>query len=158
MAKVDPIALLHQMRATQAALITLAGKDDSAMRECKSLEVFLSGLSELWRAGEVRPTHPSKQQLKRHLRTRPDPFAGAWPEVLTWLHQEVELDARSVLARLQQNYPDQFTNAQLRTLQRRLREWRSLMAQKLVFNFEELAADEQLNHAISTSEIIDNSG
>ena len=37
------------------------------------------------------------------------------------------------MARLQTEYPDRFTDAQLRTMQRRVKEWRAIMAKKLVY-------------------------
>ena len=36
------------------------------------------------------------------------------------------------MARLQSEHPDRFTEAQLRTMQRRVKEWRGIMAKKLV--------------------------
>ena len=42
----------------------------------ESLEHFLSSLPELWRQGEVRPTHAPKKRARRGQRTRPDPFEG----------------------------------------------------------------------------------
>ena len=37
------------------------------------------------------------------------------------------------MARLQSKHPDRFTEAQLRTMQRRLKEWRGIMAKELVY-------------------------
>ena len=37
------------------------------------------------------------------------------------------------MARLQSECPDRFTEAQLRTMQRRVKEWRGIMAKKLVY-------------------------
>ena len=37
------------------------------------------------------------------------------------------------MARLQSERPDRFTEAQLRTLQRRVKEWRGIMAKELVY-------------------------
>ena len=36
------------------------------------------------------------------------------------------------MARLQSEHSDRFTEAQLRTMQRRVKEWRGIMAKKLV--------------------------
>jgi hypothetical protein len=49
-----------------------------------------------------------------------------------WLQAEPEATATSLLERLDQKYPGRFPEGQLRTLQRRLREWRRVMARQLV--------------------------
>ncbi len=53
--------------------------------------------------------------------------------VLIWLQSEPEATAKSLLERLEQAYPGQFPEGQLRTLQRRVREWRRVMARELVY-------------------------
>ena len=37
------------------------------------------------------------------------------------------------MARLQAEHPDRFSEAQLRTMQRRVKEWRTIMAKELVY-------------------------
>ncbi len=87
----------------------------------------------LWRQGEVHPTHRKEAPQPRSYRTRKDPFAEAWPEILIWLQSEPETTAKTLLERLEQKYPSQFPEGQLRTLQRRVWEWRRVMARELVF-------------------------
>ena len=58
-------------------------------------------------------------------RTRPDPFESVWAEVCRWLAADPGHTAQSVLNELQQRYPEQFPDSQLRTMQRRVREWRA---------------------------------
>jgi hypothetical protein len=99
----------------------------------ESLEQFLAKLPELWRNGEARPTHRSGNSRPRSWRTRKDPFDGVWPEILLWLQENPEATAKSLLERLDREYPGRFPEGQLRTLQRRIREWRHLMARKLVY-------------------------
>jgi hypothetical protein len=48
------------------------------------------------------------------------------------LDKSPEITAKELFQRLQSEYPDRFTDGQLRTLQRRIREWRQVMAKKLV--------------------------
>jgi hypothetical protein len=50
-----------------------------------------------------------------------------------WLQEDPDATAKSLLVRLRQAYPDRFPEGQLRTLQRRIGEWRRLMAHELVF-------------------------
>jgi hypothetical protein len=98
------------------------------------LEQFLAKLPELWRQGEARPTHRSTSPGVRTWRTREDPFDGVWSDILCWLQAEPEATAKSLLERLQQLHPGRFPEGQLRTLQRRIRDWRKLMARKLVYS------------------------
>lgn len=79
-----------------------------------------------WREGEL----PSdRKQHKRRWRTREDPFAGVWEEEIEPLlakDRERVLQAPVVLRWLQDKHPDRFSDSQLRTLQRRIRDWRAL--------------------------------
>jgi hypothetical protein len=74
-----------------------------------------------------RAYHRHQPQLPRWWRTRLDPFAEVWTEIVQWLEAQPERTAKSVLAELQQRYPGQFPNVQLRTLQRRVACWRATM-------------------------------
>jgi hypothetical protein len=131
LAALDPVALLHQIREGQAALAALDSGDLSHGPERQSLEAFLAQLPELWREGEVRPTH-RKASSPRTWRTRKDPFEEVWPEILLWLQQDPESTAKTLMDRLHRDYPGRFPGGQLRTLQRRIREWRHVMARELV--------------------------
>jgi hypothetical protein len=132
LAPLDPLKLLHQIREGQSALVALGSGDLQPVSDRQSLEDFLAKLPEIWRDGEVRPTHREKASPPRDWRTREDPFAKVWPEILLWLQSDPESTAKVMMDRLQQSYPGQFPDAQLRTLQRRVREWRRVMARSLV--------------------------
>ena len=58
--------------------------------------------------------------------TRPDEFAGVWPEVEAMLAGAPELEALSVFELLVSRHPGRFRPGQLRTFQRRVRQWRAL--------------------------------
>lgn len=74
---------------------------------------------------ESRPTLPS-QRAPRQWRTRADPFAEVWDsEVAPLLAKAPDLMAITVLEELQQRHPGQFGDSMLRTLQRRVRQWRA---------------------------------
>jgi hypothetical protein len=96
------------------------------------LEQFLSGLRTAWNEGEVRPTSVAKPQPKR-LRRRPDPFAAVTTELRRWFEAEPWHTSRELLERLQAQYPGVYPEGQLRTLQRRLKEWRREAAHRMVF-------------------------
>lgn len=132
--KLDPVALLHQIREAQSALAALSAGDDPANAPSHtSLEKYLAILPDLWRAGESRATHRKDSSKPRAYRTRKDPFETFWHAILTRLQKEPEVTAKEIFDALQQEYPEQFNKGQLRTLQRRLRDWRKIMARKLVF-------------------------
>jgi hypothetical protein len=61
----------------------------------------------------------------RTWRTRENPFADVWEEVQEKLELSPGLQANTLFAWLQQRYPGRFSNGQLRTLQRRIRQWRA---------------------------------
>src|SRR5579871_758804 len=131
--RLDPLELLQRIRDSQAALAALGSGDLDNGPQRQSLEQFLAKLPDLWREGEARPTHRQGAARSRTWRTRRDPFEGVWAEILLWLQEAPEATAKSLFERLQRAYPGRFPEGQLRTLQRRLREWRRLMARKLVY-------------------------
>ena len=69
---------------------------------------------------------PSKRKSARTWRTRVDPLAAVWPEVQAELERAPGLQAQTLLALLQERYPGHYSNELLRTLQRRVRQWRAL--------------------------------
>jgi hypothetical protein len=78
-----------------------------------------------WQRGPM----PSELQGQRTWRTRGDPFVGVWDEmILPLLQQDTgrKLEATTVLEWLEERYPGRYSRGQLRTLQRRLRDWRAL--------------------------------
>ena len=132
-ARLEPVFLLHAIREAQSALVAATAPEVRETPTGESLERFLAKLPRLWRHGEVRPTHAARVRSPRHWRTRKDPFEGVWGEVLVWLLAEPDATGKVLMARLQSEHPDRFTEAQLRTMQRRVKEWRSIMAKKLVY-------------------------
>lgn len=78
-----------------------------------------------WQQGPL----PSQAKGPREWRTREDPFANVWAsEVVPLLQADTKrvLEAPTVLARLIEKYPGQFHSGQVRTLQRRMRDFRAL--------------------------------
>ena len=68
---------------------------------------------------------PSEVQAAHTWRTRPDPFAEVWGEVVLLLEVNAGLQAKTVFEHLQRQYPGRFSDGQLRTLQRRVKVWRA---------------------------------
>ena len=79
-----------------------------------------------WNKGPL-PSEEKKDGRRKS--TRPDPFAGVWAEeVEPLLEADVDriLAAPTVLEWLDERHPGRFNASHLRTLQRRLRDWRAL--------------------------------
>ena len=98
----------------------------------------------------ARPTHKARVRPPRHWRTRKDPFEGVWCDVLLWLEKDPDTSAKDLLARLRKAHPNRFGDAQLRTLQRRVKDWRGVMAKKLVY----AAPDEPLLEPKNRGELV----
>jgi hypothetical protein len=65
------------------------------------------------------------ERSARHWRTRNDPFAAVWDAVAEQLGRNSDLQALTLLEWLQDSYPDQYPDKLLRTLQRRVKDWRA---------------------------------
>jgi hypothetical protein len=131
--RLDPLELLQPIREGQAARAALACAELGSGPERATLEALRAKLPELWRDGEARPTHRRGDTRPRWWRTRKDPFEGLWAEILLWLLNDPAATAQSLLERRQRAYPDRLPDGQLRTLPRRIREWRRVLARALVF-------------------------
>jgi len=68
---------------------------------------------------------PSEQSERHWWRTRPDPFADVWSVVEKQLEENSGLQAKTLFAWLQREYPGRFQDGQLRTFQRGVRRWRA---------------------------------
>lgn len=69
---------------------------------------------------------PSQMSKEHTWRTRPDPFEDVWDEVVEWLTDNSGLEAKTIFEYLQRIHPGKFEDGQLRTLQRRIKQWRGL--------------------------------
>lgn len=65
-----------------------------------------------------------KVQGKRWWRTRKDPYEAVWGEIQQQLERDPDIHATKLFSWLQLRHPDQFQDGQLRTLQRRVKDWR----------------------------------
>ena len=62
-----------------------------------------------------------------------DPFADAWPVVEGWLIAGPAVSAKTLMQRLATLIPEAYASqAQLRTLQRRVKAWRAERAKEMV--------------------------
>lgn len=68
---------------------------------------------------------PSDLKQPRTWRTRKDPFERDWPWVVEQLERAPELEAKTLFEALQRKHPGRYEEGQLRTLQRRVKQWRA---------------------------------
>ena len=73
-----------------------------------------------------------KTRVPHTWRTRADPFVDVWDKAAEKLEKEPDLTAKTIFLWLVNQHPGRFTSGQLRTLQRRVKEWRSERAADLV--------------------------
>jgi len=69
--------------------------------------------------------YPSELAKARSWRTRADPFDEVWPGMKKRLVDAPGLEAKTLFEDLLEREPDRFSAGQLRTLQRRVKEWRA---------------------------------
>jgi hypothetical protein len=148
----DPLLLLRQIHRLQEAMwhhaLLPIGADLPAPRPVvRSFDAAGCGVlgpvtpaadvvaEALARASEPRGRRgyhrSTRQPVERYWRTRPDPFADVWPEVCRELETDADRTAKELFEWLQGRHPGRFPDNQLRTFQRRAREWRA--AALLVF-------------------------
>lgn len=141
----DPVQLLVEIRGAQQTLVTLADTMETrnAGPQPLPLDKFVKGLRTAWHGGEVRPTSQPKPKAKRG-RRRPDPLVVVTDELRTWFEADPASTGRQLLDRLQVAYPGDYPDGLLRTLQRRLKIWRSEIAHALVFGRTDSAASNGL--------------
>src|SRR5260370_14945515 len=68
---------------------------------------------------------PSEMTQKHKWRTRPDAFVEVWEQIREQLEIEPGLQAKTLFEHYQQTEPGRYADGQLRTLQRRIKQWRA---------------------------------
>jgi hypothetical protein len=133
-ARLDPIALLQELRMAQQQLVEIADRPATLPEEGAppAIGPFLAGLRVAWKDHEVRPAIPGKAKPKRE-RRRPDPLAAVSEELRVRFEAAPWRTGRQLLVQLQADYPGIYPDAMLRTLQRRLKIWRSARAHAMIF-------------------------
>jgi len=110
-----------QKEKTKAIAASKAGMDEKTARKYE-------------RIGEL----PSEIQKVHTWRTRKDPFSGVLEEVKAYLVTNPALEAKTLFEHLQRKYPGEFSDGQLRTLQRRMKTWRALEGKGKEVYFEQV--------------------
>lgn len=99
----------HRNRLTQVAAAAKAGISERSARRIEHSDA------------------PPSQRPPRSWRTRIDPLAAVWDaEVVPLLQTDPQLNAVTLLEELQRRHPGEYGANVLRTLQRRMRQWRAV--------------------------------
>jgi hypothetical protein len=141
-AQLDPVRRLRDIRAAQQRLVVLSdGTSPSMVSEEPTpppLDAFLSSLRTVWQSGDARPTASDKPRQKRG-RRRPDPLVEVTGRLKRWFEDEPWRSGRELLEKLQAETPGDYPEGLLRTVQRRVKIWRSEQACALVFTHSSAA-------------------
>ena len=106
--QVRRLKMLIQTEKTQAIAALKSGMDEKTARK------YL-------KKGKL----PSQCQKEHNWRTRDDPFEQEWEEIKEKLEVNPGLEAKTIFDALQREKPGEYTDGQLRTLQRRIKVWRA---------------------------------
>lgn len=143
----DPVLLLKQIKTLQDALwkhavlptqpyqsqkaginrlkkFTVLDNDGMPAKDVQGSPTknIIAGYSE---SSKRKYRKTEKSRKPRWWRTRKDPFEEVWLEIKKMLECNPERTAISLLAELKKQYPDKYNDSHLRTLQRRVKKWRS---------------------------------
>lgn len=132
----DPVRLLRDIRSAQQRLVALADMTVPTKvgeKASPELDAFLSSLRTAWKSGGGRPTATDKPKVPRG-RRRPDPLVDVTEQLKCWFEKEPWRTGRELLEKLQAEQPGDYPEGLLRTVQRRLKIWRSEQALALVFS------------------------
>jgi hypothetical protein len=132
--RLDPIALLDRIRSEQRILADIASGSNvvEVSQETTDLDQFVQSLAVAFRGGEVRATHRRRLTEPRCWRTRADPFEDVWETLERRLENSPDTTAKALFDELRAQHPERFIDSQLRTLQRRVKAWRTTSARKLL--------------------------
>jgi transposase InsO family protein len=99
----------HRKKLTQVAAAAKAGVSERSARRIERSDALPS------------------QSSPRSWRTRQDPLAAVWDaEVVPLLQADAQLNAITLMEELQRRHPGEYGASVLRTLQRRMRQWRAV--------------------------------
>ena len=133
--KLDPIALLQNIRDVQQELAVGKAAESGQLRS-DSAESFLRQLRTVWQLGEVRPTH--RKQTEHYWRTRADPFESVQSRIQEQLELTPDITPKELFRQLREEHPGHFSDGQIRTLRRRVKEWRMQMAKRLILGANDI--------------------
>jgi len=140
--RLDPVELLKQMEHLQDLFWQYAHRPANSMNERHPLISTTIAMNNSPDAliqqsapkNRVSDNYPRmyrstpkprrRSSVPRHWRTRKDPFAAVKDQIYEQLELNPNLEVKALFNALQRRYPGMFKDVNLRTLQRRVREWR----------------------------------
>ena len=134
----DPVALLRKIEQLQERFwqyayvkpgdsiddVNVNARMHGADDESHTSPIVATVAAQTGRTYPRRYRRTKKPRAPRTWRTREDPFADIWSELRLQLELNPAQTAKDLLQDLQKRRPGQFKDGHLRTLQRRVREWR----------------------------------
>ena len=100
---------------------------ESNKQQSKSLAAEKAGMDEKTARKYLREGKlPSQLTKPRNYRTREDPFDSIWEESQCFLSQNPGLEAKQLFNYFQRKAPGRFSDSQLRTYQRKVKNWRAV--------------------------------
>jgi hypothetical protein len=127
----DPVNLMEELKRLQQNLIQFAWhlnskshdiSDSACTKKSTEQKVAMDVGTTIDYFNYKKPK--DKRSLPRTYRTRPNPFENVWDEIQLKLELQPESYAREIIEWLSAKYPGKFSNGQIRTLQRRIHDWR----------------------------------
>ena len=83
------------------------------------------GISQKTARKYIKQKRLPNEQKKSNPCSRPNPFEAHWDKVTSMLETSPELEAQTILSYLAEIYPEHYRLNQIRSLQRRLKDWRA---------------------------------
>lgn len=123
-AQLDPLRLFQEIERKQQSFWALTVARVIKKESVVSQEEKVPQPEMRYYRKSEKATRHGEAARNRTWRTRRDPFAEVWSEIEWELREEPSLEPKEILRRLQVRHPGQFPDQQIRTLQRRVRDWR----------------------------------
>ena len=123
-ATLDLVQLLNDIRQAQAHLVEIAERPVWSAMAAGLRPSSDSSPVCAWRGGRARFVRPRARKEKSAARRRPIRSRRSTAEVHGWFEAEPWRTGGELFERLQATYPASFRDGQLRTLQRRIKDWR----------------------------------
>lgn len=113
------IKATYQPNSDSVPVEVLPGQSEAMMEKNRLIE-----FNELPKRFDKKINKPRKKVIARHWRTYPDIFENVWDDIRQQLELNPNQNVKSILEKLITRYPDTFQKKHLRTLQRRVAQWR----------------------------------
>jgi len=107
-------------------------------------------------AYRIEKQHYQPARKPRDWKTRPDPFDSVWDtELKPLLEKNPKLQAKTLLELLQEKHEGQYPDSLLRTLQRRIRTWKTLCGpeHEVIFRQNHLPGEQGLSDFTNANEL-----